>query len=138
MASPAVKVSVRINKRALDAELKSSNGSTGRTLAAFAGLVTREVNEVFIERAGGPWWRVKSTIFNSQFGVSATVNVRPSRPHVIKAKNASVLTFKFPDGSYFGGYSVNHPGSAVPERMVQEGVQNALKKKEYKFFLPNK
>lgn len=135
---PAVqtRVHLRIDQKALARELKSSKGSVGRTIAAFAGLVTREINETFTERAGGPWWRVKSTIFDGKaFGASATVVVRPSRAHVISARSAPALSFQFQDGKWFWGQSVRHPGSGVPEHLVNLGIERAIKKKEYKFFV---
>jgi hypothetical protein len=137
MPKVSTKTVVRIDQKALARELKSSQGTTGRTIAAFAGLVTREVNKVFIDRAGGKWWPVKSTIFDGKaFGASATVRVKPTKAHRIVAVNRKSLTFQFPDGTYFNGYSVMHPGSSVPEHLVQEGITNALTNKELAFFRP--
>lgn len=126
MAAPAVRVRVRLDKKALDNELRGRTGSVGRSLAAFAGVATREIKDVFQQRAGGPWWPVSSSIAEAgSRGVQLTVNIRASRPHRIAAVNAPLLVFDLADGTLFTGTEVNHPGSTPPVALVLTGVERA-------------
>lgn len=123
-----VTVEVRLDKKALDKELNSRGGAVDRTLAAFGGIVTREIKDVFTSRAGGPWWRVSSTSIQGSSGGRGTrirTTIQRSRPHRIVARNAPALFFTFPDGSQFTGTAVNHPGSTPPENLILLGIERA-------------
>jgi hypothetical protein len=122
----AVQVRVRLDKKALDKELKGRGGSVSRTMSAFGGIATREIKNAFFSRAGGAWWPVSSSITDAgSRGVSLRVNVKASRPHKIKAVNAPALIFNLSDGTVFWGSEVNHPGSSPPEKLVLLGIERA-------------
>jgi hypothetical protein len=122
----SVQVRVRLDKRALDKELKGRGGSVSRTMAAFGGIATREIKDTFTARAGGPWWPVSSSIIDGgSRGVNLRVNVKASRPHKIRAVNAPALIFNLSDGTLFWGSQVNHPGSSPPEKLVLAGIERA-------------
>lgn len=122
----AVQVRVRLDRKALNEELRGRGGSVSRTMAAFAGIATREIRDVFTQRAGGPWWPVTSSLTDAGTrGVNLRVNVKASRPHKIKAINAPALIFNLSDGSLFWGSEVNHPGSSPPAGLVLTGVERA-------------
>lgn len=126
MVASRVTVDVRLDKRALDRELKERTGAVGHTIAGFAGNVTKEINQTFVERAGGAWWPVRSSIRQTAHGTKLTVNVRKSRPHTIRAVNARMLVFFWESaGRMFYGPSVNHPGSSPPVEMVLSGIERA-------------
>lgn len=125
---PAVqtKVVVRLDKKALDAQLQGRTSPVGRTLSAFAGLVTQDIKGVFKDQAGGAWWPIESRIDDAGArGTRLTVTVRKTRPHVIRAVNAPALVFNLQDGSLFWGQQVNHPGSTPPEGLILTGIQKA-------------
>jgi hypothetical protein len=122
-------VDVRLDKRALDHELKDRDGAVGFVVAGFAGNVTKEIKSVFRERAGGPWWPVHSTVQRGTRGTHLTVTIKKSKAHKIVVKNASQLTFFWQrEGRMFYGPSVNHPGSSPPENMIQSGIERASRR----------
>lgn len=122
----AVQVRVRLDRKALNEELRGRGGSVARTLAAFSGIATREIKAVFTERAGGPWWPVTSSITDAGArGVNLRVNVQASRPHKIRAVNAPALIFNLSDGTLFWGSEVSHPGSSPPAGLVLIGIERA-------------
>jgi hypothetical protein len=119
-------VSVRIDKRALDKEMKSRDGAVGFVIAGFAGNVTKEIKGVFKDRAGGAWWPVHSTISEGSTGIRLTTTIKRSRPHRIVAKNAPALVFFWErEGRMFHGPSVNHPGSTPPAKLILSGIEKA-------------
>lgn len=119
-------IDVRLDKRAIDRELRDRQGEVGRTMAGFAGQVTKDVKDVFRERAGGPWWPVASSINSGGRGVRLNVNVRKSRPHRIVVKNAPALVFYWERaGRTFVGPAVNHPGSTPPVKLILSGIERA-------------
>lgn len=121
-----VKVRVRVDKRALNQQLRERDGAVGYVIAGFAGNVTKEIKQVFQERAGGPWWPIRSSINQGARGVYLTVNVKASRPHMIIAKNAPALVFLWErEGRMFVGPAVNHPGSAPPTKLILSGIERA-------------
>ena len=123
---PAVQVRVRLDKKALDEQLRGRDGAVGRTMAAFGGIATREVKGAFIERAGGAWWPVSSEIFNGGTrGIQLRVHAKASRPHKIRAVNTSLLVFNLSDGTLFTGTEVNHPGSTPPPSLMLTGIERA-------------
>jgi hypothetical protein len=123
---PFVQVRVRLDKRALDEQLRGRTGAVGRTMAAFSGQATREIKGVFRERAGGAWWPITSDILSGgSRGIQLRVHVGSTRPHTIRAVNATLLVFSFPDGTVFQGTEVNHPGSSPPEGLVLTGIERA-------------
>lgn len=123
---PSVQVRVRLDRKALNEELRGRGGSVARTLAAFSGIATREIKSAFTERAGGPWWPISSSITDAGArGVNLRVNVKASRPHKIKAVNAPALIFDLSDGTLFWGSEVNHPGSSPPEKLILIGIERA-------------
>lgn len=123
---PFIQVRVRLDKRALDEQLKGRTGAVGRTLAAFGGQATREVRGVFRDRAGGAWWPITSEIVDAgSRGIQLRVHVGSSSAHKIKAVNAPMLVFNFQDGTMFYGSEVNHPGSSPPEKLVLAGIERA-------------
>lgn len=122
----AVKVSVRLDKRALDKELRDRTGSVGRVLSGFAGIATQEIKGVFKDRAGGAWWRVESSIQNAgSRGLQLRVTTKSSKPHTIRVRNAPALIFNLADGTLFVGQSVSHPGSSPPEGLILAGIERA-------------
>lgn len=133
-----VQVRVRLDKRALDEQLRGRTGAVGRTLASFAGIATREIKSEFKDRAGGVWWPVESTLAETPSrGVQVTTRIRASRPHRIVAKNAPALVFNLSDGTLFWGHSVNHPGSSPPIPLVLAGVEKAGRKLTFTRAAPN-
>ena len=123
---PFVQVRVRLDKKALDQELQGRRGSVARTLSGFAGAATREIKDVFTQRAGGPWWPITSEILDAgSRGIQLRVHVGSTRPHRIVAKNAPALIFNLTDGTLFWGHSVEHPGSSPPEGLILTGVERA-------------
>lgn len=121
-----VRVNVRIDKRALDQELLSRDGTVGRVVSGFAGNVTKEIKGVFRERAGGAWWPVTTSIRSGPRGVIASVNVKATKPHRIEAKNAPALVFFWErQNRMFVGPSVNHPGSTPPRKLILSGIERA-------------
>lgn len=123
---PFVQVRVRLDKKALDEQLRGHNGAVGRTLAAFAGGATREIKNVFRERAGGPWWPIASEIVSAgSRGIQLRVHVGSSRAHPIRAVNVPFLIFKLTDGTSFMGTEVNHPGSSPPVGLILTGIERA-------------
>jgi hypothetical protein len=122
----AVRVTVRLDKKALDEELRGRTGSVGRTLASFAGIATREIKSVFRDRATGAWWPIESSIQSGgSRGLRLNVRVGSTRPHKIEARQAPALVFKLADGAVFYGPAVNHPGSSPPEELVLAGIERA-------------
>jgi hypothetical protein len=121
-----VTVRVRLDKAALNNELKGRTSPVAKTLSGFAGIATREIRGIFKQRAGGAWWPVTSTIADTTSnGMRLTVNVKSTRPHRIAARRAPVLRFKLADGATFVGLSVNHPGSSPPEELILTGIERA-------------
>jgi hypothetical protein len=119
-------VRVRLDKKALDEQLRGRNGPVGRTLSGFAGGATREIKNVFKERAGGPWWPIGSEIVSAgSRGIQLRVHIGSSRPHKIRAVNAPLLVFNLSDGTLFLGTDVNHPGSSPPVGLVLAGIERA-------------
>ncbi len=119
-------VRVRLDRKALDHELRGRTGSVGRILSAFAGGATREIKDVFKERAGGPWWPISSEIVEAgSRGIQLRVHVGSSRPHTIRAVNAPLLVFNLTDGTLFVGTEVNHPGSSPPVGLILTGIERA-------------
>lgn len=123
---PAVTVRVRLDRRAIERELRGRTGAVGRSMAAFAGIATREIKDVFIQRAGGPWWPVSSSMADAgSRGINLRVNIKRSQPHQIVAVNAPLLIFNLSDGTPFRGTEVHHPGSTPPVALVLTGVERA-------------
>ena len=123
---PFIQVRVRLDKKALDEQLRGRNGAVGRTLAAFGGQATREIKSVFTERAGGPWWPVTSEIVDAgSRGIQLRVHAGSTRPHKIRAVNTTLLVFNLRDGTVFTGTEVNHPGSSPPEGLILTGIERA-------------
>lgn len=121
-----VNVRVRIDKRALDAELLGREGSVGRVVSGFAGNVTKEIKGVFRDRAGGAWWPVVTTIGQGPRGTFANVTVKATKPHRISAKGAPALVFFWErENKMFYGQSVNHPGSTPPRKLILSGIEKA-------------
>lgn len=121
-----VRVSVRLDKRALNEELRGRTGSVGRALAGYAGVATKEIKAVFKDRANGVWWPIESRIQDSgSRGLQLTITTRRNRPHSISAKNTPALVFRFADGALFIGQSVDHPGSSPPEELILAGIERA-------------
>lgn len=121
-----VTVQVRVDKRALNQQLHERDGAVGYVIAGFAGQVTKEIKQVFTERAGGAWWPVRSSISQGTRGVFLTVTVDKSRPHKIFAKNAPALVFFWErEGRVFRGPMVNHPGSSPPGKLILSGIERA-------------
>jgi hypothetical protein len=119
-------VRIRIDKKALDREMLSRDGSVGHVIAAFGGNVTKEIKNVFRERAGGAWWPVKTTIGETGRGTYANVRVIKSRPHKIRVRNAPALVFFWErENTIFVGQSVNHPGSSPPVKLILSGIERA-------------
>jgi len=124
-----VTVKVRLNKKALDKELLDRDGAVGYVIAGFAGQVTKDIKQVFIDRARGAWWPVHSSIESGAKGVHLTVTVKKSKAHKIVAKNAPMLVFLWErEGRMFVGPSVNHPGSTPPEKLILSGIEKASKR----------
>lgn len=122
----SVSVRVRLDRKAINHELRGRTGAVGRTMAAFAGVASREIKDVFMERAGGPWWPVSSSLSDAgSRGVSLRVNVRRSQPHQIVAVNGPLLIFNLSDGTPFRGTEVHHPGSTPPAALVLTGIERA-------------
>ena len=122
----AVNVRVRIDKRALDREMRERDGAVGFVIAGFAGQVTKEINQVFTERAGGAWWPIRSSIKQGTRGVFLTVTVKASKPHKIVAHGAPALVFFWQrENRMFIGPSVNHPGSTPPTKLILSGIERA-------------
>lgn len=122
----SVTVQVRLDRKAINHELRGRTGGVGRTMAAFAGVATREIKDVFMERAGGPWWPVSSSITDAgSRGVSLRMNIKRSKPHQIVAVKAPLLIFNLADGTPFRGTQVSHPGSTPPVALVLTGVERA-------------
>lgn len=121
----AVRVTVRLDKRAIDKELKGRTGSVGRALAGYAGIATKEIKGVFRDRANGAWWPIESSITENSKGLNLRITARPTRPHRIEARQAPVLRFKLRDGSTFVGLGVNHPGSSPSEELLLAGIERA-------------
>jgi hypothetical protein len=121
-----VNVRVRLDRKAINHELRGRTGAVGRTMAAFAGVASREIKDVFIQRAGGPWWPVSSSLAEAGArGVSLRVDVRRSQPHQIVAVSAPLLIFNLSDGTPFRGTEVSHPGSTPPVALVLTGIERA-------------
>lgn len=121
-----VKVRVRLDKKALNQELSGRGGSVSRTMSAFAGIATKEIKQVFVDRAGGPWWPVHSSIADGgSRGVQLTVSVGSTRAHRIEAREAPALVFNLADGTLFWGQAVDHPGSSPPADLVLKGIERA-------------
>jgi hypothetical protein len=126
MATPRTTVRVRLDRQAINRELRTRDGTTGRVLAGFAGSVTYNVRQVFKERAGGIWWRVTSSITESSRGLRLITVVHHSRPHRIVARNAPALVFFWEkQGVQVVTRSVNHPGSTPPQNLVLSGIERA-------------
>jgi hypothetical protein len=127
-----VTVQVRLNKKALDKELHERDGAVGYVIAGFAGQVTKDIKDVFQQRAGGKWWPVVSSISTGTKGVHLTVTVKKSKAHKIIAKNAPMLVFLWErEGRMFVGPSVNHPGSSPPEKLILSGIDRASKRIQF-------
>jgi hypothetical protein len=121
-----VTVKVRVDQRALDKQLRDRDGAVGRIIAGFAGVVTREIHGVFRERAGGVWWRARTTIGQGTRGTYSVTTIKRSQPHPIDAKRAPNLVFFWErERKLFVGPHVNHPGSAPPEKLVLSGIDRA-------------
>lgn len=121
-----VQVTVRLDKRALDRELRGRDGAVGKVVAGFAGEVTKKIKGVFRERAGGAWWPVHTSIKAGTRGVYSITTVKRSRRHPIVAKNAPNLVFFWErEQRWFVGPMVNHPGSTPPEKLVLSGIDRA-------------
>lgn len=123
---PFVQVRVRLDKKALDHELRGRTGSVGRTMAAFGGIATREIKGVFRDRAGGAWWPITSELIDAgSRGIQLRTHVGKTQPHKIRAINAPLLVFNLSDGTLFTGTEVNHPGSSPPEGLILIGIERA-------------
>ncbi len=123
---PFVQVRVRLDKRALDEQLRGRTGAVGRTLGAFAGVATREIKSEFRDRAHGAWWPITSEIIDAgSRGVQLRVHVGSTRPHKIRAVNTPLLVFNLSDGTTYIGTEVNHPGSSPPEGLILSGIEKA-------------
>jgi hypothetical protein len=119
-------VTVRVNKRALDQELNERDGAVGYVLAGFAGQVTKEIKQVFQERAHGAWWPVRSSISGGTRGVFLRVDVKATKPHQIVVRNAPALIFFWErENRTFVGPAVNHPGSTPPVKLILSGIERA-------------
>jgi len=123
---PFIQVRVRLDKKALDEQLRGRTGAVGRTLAAFGGTATKEIKSVFRDRGGGAWWPVESEIIDAgSRGIQLRVHVGKTKPHKIRAVNAPLLVFDLSDGTLFTGTEVDHPGSSPPEGLILIGVERA-------------
>ena len=119
-------VRVRLDKRALDRELHQRDGAVGHVIAGFAGQVTKDIKEVFRDRAHGAWWPVRSSIRQGTRGVFLTVNIKATKPHKIYARGAPALVFFWErEDRMFIGPSVNHPGSSPPTKLILSGIERA-------------
>lgn len=119
-------VSFRIDKRALDRELKERDGAVGYVLAGFAGQVTKDIKQVFTERARGAWWPVRSSISSGSRGVFLRVDAKATKPHKIVTRGAPALVFFWErENRMFVGPSVNHPGSTPPVKLILSGIERA-------------
>lgn len=126
MALTGISVDVRLDKKAINNDLRGRTGAVGKVLAGFAGEVTKTIKVVFRERAGGEWWPVSSSIRQGSRGLTLNVNVRKTRPHKIIAQNASRLVFYWDrEGRMFYGPGVNHPGSRPPVGLIVSGIERA-------------
>lgn len=115
-----------LDQNKLDSELLGRSGQTGRVLAGFAGLATREINSTFRRRAGGEWWPTESSIKMTSTKPSMEIVVTKTRPHVIKPRKAGgVLVFETTGGQTVFARRVNHPGSTPPVHLIQAGVAAA-------------
>jgi len=123
---PSVTVRVHLDRKAIEHELRGRTGAVGRTMAAFGGVASTEIKNVFRQRAGGPWWPVSSSLSEAgSRGVNLRVNIRRSQPHQIVAVNAPLLIFNLSDGTPFRGTEVHHPGSTPPVALVLTGIERA-------------
>lgn len=121
-----VKVKVRVDKRALDKELRDRDGAVGKVIAGFAGLVTTEIKGEMRDRAGGAWWDVTTSIKGGTRGVYSVTTVKPTKPHRIVANKAANLVFFWErEQRIFKGPMVNHPGSSPPEKLILSGIERA-------------
>lgn len=122
----ATTVRVRLDRRAINQELRTRNGATGRVLAGFAGTATLAIRDVFRERAGGVWWKLSSSISETSRGLQLITVVHHSKPHRIVARNARFLAFFWQrEGVQVYTRSVNHPGSTPPANLVLSGIERA-------------
>lgn len=124
-----VKVTVRVDKRALDRELRGRDGAVAKVIAGFAGQVTKEIKGVFRDRAGGAWWPVHTSIKTGTRGVYSITTVKRTRRHPIAPRKAPRLVFFWEreQRMFVGrpGQAVNHPGSTPPEKLILSGIERA-------------
>jgi hypothetical protein len=124
-----VKVTVRVDKRALDEQLLGRDGAVGRVIAGFAGLVTTEIKNEMRDKAGGSYWPVTTSIRQGPRGTYSITTVKRTKPHPINARRAPKLVFFWErEQKMFAGPHVNHPGSAVPEKLVLSGIDRASRR----------
>jgi hypothetical protein len=124
-----VTVRVRVDQRALDKQLRDRDGAVGKIIAGFAGLVTTEIKSEMRERAGGAWWPVQTSIRQGTRGTYSITTVKRSQRHPIDAKRAPNLVFFWErEQTQFVGPHVNHPGSAVPAKLVLSGIDRASRR----------
>lgn len=124
-----VKVTVRVDKRALDKELLGRDGAVGKVIAGFAGLVTVDIKDEMRDRAGGAWWPVHTSIRQGTRGTYSVTTVKRSKPHRIVANKAPQLVFFWErEQRMFVGPSVNHPGSTPPEKLILSGINRASRR----------
>lgn len=122
-------VTVRVDKRALDRELRQRDGAVGKVIAGFAGEVTKEIKGEMRQRAGGAWWPVETSIRQGTRGTYSITTVKRTGAHGIDAKNVPNLVFFWKKKNrMFVGPHVNHPGSAVPEKLVLSGIDRASRR----------
>jgi hypothetical protein len=124
-----VKVTVRVDKRALDQQLLGRDGAVGKVIAGFAGLVTTEIKSEMRDKARGAYWPVTTSIRQGPRGTYSITTVKRTKPHPIDARRAPNLVFFWErEQVMFKGPHVNHPGSAVPEKLVLSGIDRASRR----------
>lgn len=119
-------ITVRLDQQAINRELRGRSGMVGKVMGGFASITTFEIRRVFVERAGGVWWKVSSTVGESSRGVEMITIVQKSKAHTIVPRNAKNLNFFWTKrGVQVVTKKVNHPGSTPPAKLVLSGVERA-------------
>jgi hypothetical protein len=125
-----VKVTVRVDKRALDQQLLGRDGAVGRVIAGFAGLVTTEIKSEMRERTGGFNWKTTSSIKQGPRGTYSVTTIKHTKSNYpIVAKRAPKLVFFWErEQKIFAGPRVTHPGSLPPEKLILSGIERASRR----------
>jgi hypothetical protein len=133
-----VRRSFRLDQRAVDKMLSGRGGEVSHMLAGFASLTTQEVRATAKERVKTHTGRYLRSIHSTLRDPTrlrvearapyAMVLERGSRPHVIRARRASVLAFYWDRGPRGPGMyfypRVHHPGTR-PYNILRDGVRRA-------------